>query len=260
MTSPLRYPGGKTRATKLLWEFLQKEYPSRKTLLSPFMGGGSFELFCSKKGMTIIGNDAFKPVATFWDELIKNKTGLADAVELLRPLSKAEFYNLRRRVLDESSPEIQAAFFFAINRTSFSGSTFSGGYSQESADGRFTESSIERIRKLDVSNIKSVSNLDFVDFLEMYPPTPDTSLFLDPPYFIENYLYGRDGDMHKEFDHDALAGILQTRSDWILCYNDCPRIRELYKGCRTENVSWTYSMNKTKKSNEILILPALAGK
>ena len=41
--SPLRYPGGKSRACKILDDILQNYYDPVKftTLISPFFGGGS---------------------------------------------------------------------------------------------------------------------------------------------------------------------------------------------------------------------------
>jgi DNA adenine methylase len=253
MSSPLRYPGGKTRACKLLWVFLQAECPDIKELASPFFGGGSFELFCSEKGIKVYGNELFEPLANFWKQLKENPIEVAQAVELFRPLSKAEFYNLRSQIQIEKDPILRAAYYFAINRCSFSGSTFCGGYSEQAAEGRFTASSIERLRMTNLTNVE-ISQKCGIQFIREHP---DTFLFLDPPYHISNYLYGRDGDLHIDFDHVALVNVLRSRKKWMLCYNDCPYIRELYKGCRIIPVNWAYGMNSTKKSNEILIVPEI---
>jgi DNA adenine methylase len=253
MTSPLRYPGGKTRACKLLWTFIPS---STNIIVSPFFGGGSFELFCASKGLEIYGNDAFQPLTIFWNTLKQNPEELAEATELIRPLSKSEFHRIRQSILTLDDPILISAYYFAINRSSFSGSTFCGGYAPQAADGRFTESSIQRLRTTKMTNIKSVENCDFEEFIEMHPPSEGKFLFLDPPYYIKNYLYGRDGDHHEAFRHETLANILESRKDWILCYNDCEYIRNLYKGCRIEKVDWAYGMNKSKESNEIVILPA----
>ena len=45
--SPLRYPGGKTRACKPLDIILNEEFDisSFKSISSPFFGGGSFEFY-----------------------------------------------------------------------------------------------------------------------------------------------------------------------------------------------------------------------
>jgi DNA adenine methylase len=254
MTSPLRYPGGKTRGCPLIWALLQKHYPDTKTLASPFFGGGSFELYCASRGLMIQANDLFEPLTNFWTQLKQNPIELAQTVELFRPLSKAEFYRMRQTILTETDPLLRAAYYFAINRSSFSGATFCGGYSEQAAAGRFTASSIERLRLTDLRKVESMSCVPAVDFIRTLPG--DTVLFLDPPYLIKNYLYGRDGDLHASFNHQELATVLLTRKKWILCYNDCPEIRELYKGCRITPMSWSYGMNASKKSNEIVILPA----
>jgi DNA adenine methylase len=253
MTSPLRYPGGKTRGCTLIWALLQKEYPGTTSLASPFFGGGSFELFCAAKGITVNANDLFEPLANFWTQLKSHPIDLAQTVELFRPLSKADFYRFRESIQVESDPLLRAAYYFCINRSSFSGATFCGGYSEQAAKGRFTASSIERLRLTDMRNIKTFSHVPAVDFIRTLPG--DTVLFLDPPYHITNYLYGRDGDLHAGFNHEELATVLLTRKKWILCYNDCEYIRNLYKGCRIIPMSWSYGMNATKKSNEIVILP-----
>lgn len=46
--SILRYPGGKSRAVKILDKYIPSD---AKIILSPFTGGASFELFLRDKGM-----------------------------------------------------------------------------------------------------------------------------------------------------------------------------------------------------------------
>ena len=153
----------------------------------------------------------------------------------------------------EKDPLICAAWYFVINRCSFSGATLSGGFSQQAAEKRFTESSITRVNNLDLSKTE-IHNEDFTTFL-----TKDYEnglIFLDPPYYLQkaSKLYGKNGDLHETFDHNGLAKILKTKNHWILCYNDCSYIRELYNEYDIISVNWSYGMNKTKKSSEILIL------
>ena len=76
---------------------------------------------------------------------------------------------------------------------------------------------------------------------------PHHFAFLDPPYDCDN-LY-----LSPPFDHERLRKVLDTRTKWILCYNDTPYIRELYDGHRIETIQWKYGMNKSRVSNEILI-------
>ncbi len=252
--SPLRYPGGKSRAVPILESLLLQEYPTQKTLLSPFLGGGSFELFLLTKNYTVLANDRFTPLYTFWKKLKEQPADLQTAIRRYKPMSKELFLSLRQSIQTDTDELTIAAKYFAINRSSFSGATFCGGYSSEAGEKRFTESSIEKLGTVALTQF-SVSNLDWSAFLSRHPQTASTVLYLDPPYYISTYLYGRDGDLHESFDHEGLAKALQTRSDWILCYNDCEYIRNLYKNCRIQKVNWSYGMNAKKESSEVLILP-----
>lgn len=254
--SPLRYPGGKTRAITLLKEILETEYPSRKHLLSPFLGGGSFELTQAVSGYSVSANDLFKPLYIFWQELKEHPVAIAERVAREMPVTKEKFVLFRNEILTDTNPVDIAAKYFIINRCSFSGATFCGGYSQQAADGRLTTSSLETLKKVNLTQF-TFSNLDACEFLNKHPQTGTTVVYADPPYFIDSYIYGRDGDMHEGFNHKAFALEIQKRSDWMVSYNDCPYIRKLYEGCRILTPSWAYGMNKTKKSSEILILPPL---
>ena len=57
--SPLRYPGGKTRAIKTLFKHIPYNL---KEMCSPFIGGGSFELACTGLGVRVHGFDTFCPI------------------------------------------------------------------------------------------------------------------------------------------------------------------------------------------------------
>lgn len=252
--SPLRYPGGKTRAISILKETLEREYPSRKTLVSPFFGGGSFELSLATDGYTVFANDLFYPLYTFWDQVKTNSTGVATQVRNELPVTKEKFIRIRAGIQTCTDPVSIAAQYFIINRCSFSGATFCGGFSQQAADGRLTTSSIQTLESVNLSQI-TFSNLDACEFLSKHPETSSTVVYADPPYYIDSYIYGRDGDLHEGFNHKAFAETIKKRSDWIISYNDCDYIRKLYEGCRILTPSWSYGMNKTKKSSEIMILP-----
>ena len=39
-----------------------------------------------------------------------------------------------------------------------------------------------------------------------------------------------------------------------MTYNNCDYIRKLYKGYKIIETSWSYGMNKTKESSEIVII------
>lgn len=257
MKSPLRYPGGKTRAIRLLKGVIAENYPGRRVLVSPFVGGASLELALASEGFEIRANDLFMPLAVFWRVLKQQPNELAALVRTLMPVSKDDFYNYRREVVVCNNPLRVAALYFVINRCSFSGSTFCGGYSREAAAHRLTTSSVNRLASTDMRGV-GVDNTDYETFLAHNPENSDTVVYADPPYYISSYIYGRDGDLHEAFDHERFARVIRGRRDWVVSYNDCEYIRGLYDGCRIESVSWAYSMNKSKKSSEILIFPSVA--
>ena len=69
-----------------------------------------------------------------------------------------------------------------------------------------------------------------------------------------NKLYGKNGDMHQNFDHTKLFKCISTRKNWIMTYNNCEFIRNLYKSFKIIDAKWSYGMNKSKKSSEIVII------
>ena len=81
-------------------------------------------------------------------------------------------------------------------------------------------------------------------------------MFLDPPYYLEkgSKLYGNNGDMHESFDHKKLYESLSSTQNWLMTYNNCDYIRNLYKDYKIIETSWTYGMNKSKESSEIVIM------
>jgi DNA adenine methylase len=242
--SPLRYPGGKNRAVKAILPCI----PTGETeLCSPFLGGGSIELACSTR-MNVHGADIFSPLVDFWQALLNDKDRLIKRVEAYLPITRTEFYNLQQRYMNLEDKIERAAAFFVLNRSSFSGTTLSGGMSP--GHPRFTESAIQRLRDFDATNFQ-VECADFRDTIAKYP---NAFLYLDPPYLNGEALYGLKGDTHKDFDHLALAELLLNRERWIMSYNDCPVIRNLYRNNTILDIDWVYGMSKDKTSKEVLVL------
>ena len=60
--------------------------------------------------------------------------------------------------------------------------------------------------------------------------------------------------MHNTFDHDKLFRCISKKRNWIMTYNNCDYIKELYKDFQLIETSWSYGMNKCKKSSELVII------
>lgn len=243
--SLLRYPGGKTRAVKIITQYFPKNL---KEICSPFFGGGSIELYMASQGVKVYGYDSFTPLVEFWQCALTQPTQLAQAVRKYYPLRKKKFYELQQQHSKFKTKLQRAAVFYALNRSSFSGTTLSGGLSPHHP--RFSHAAIQKLRTFYNPNV-SVNSLDFKQSIEKHP---DTFLYLDPPYLINSALYGRKGSTHKHFDHEGLYALLNQRDNWILSYNDCDLIRSMYRQYDIVSVQWSYSMGREKMKHELLIL------
>jgi len=256
--SPLRYPGGKTRACKKLDEIVTENFKLEdySNFVSPFFGGGSFEFYIQNiYDYTIIANDKFTPLYNFWNICKERNDELCYILyENIDLITKDDFLELRETIMSDEDNLNQAVSYFIINRCSFSGATLSGGFSLEASKKRFTKSSVDRVKKLDLSKF-TIFNYDFEEFINRNY-ADENLIFLDPPYYLKkkSNLYGKNGDMHEHFDHKKLFECISSKKNWMMTYNNCDYIKDLYKDYKIIETSWSYGMNKSKKSSEIVII------
>ena len=71
----------------------------------------------------------------------------------------------------------------------------------------------------------------------------NTFVFLDPPYDIKDFLYGKNREMHKSFDHEVFAeNVYKCPHNFMITYNVNDRLLELYKDYYLEYWKLRYSM------------------
>ena len=259
--TPLRYPGGKTRAA----EMLTSGAPYFEEYREPFIGGGSVFIKMKQKQpyAKYWINDLYYDLYCFWDEA---KNHHEEMIKIIREWKtkytdgKVLHAYLCNNLFNFSKIE-RAAAFFVLNRITFSGTSLSGGYSQGSFDGRFTESSIQRV--IDIVPLLEgvkITNTDYADVLR--EEGENVFIFLDPPYYTatKSALYGNNGELHKGFDHERFADeVKNCKHKWMITYDDCDYIRGLYKDFEIIPFELMYGMrnvtkNATMKGNEIVIL------
>lgn len=102
----------------------------------------------------------------------------------------------------------------------------------------------------------SIENMSYEKLIKEYDDK-DALFYLDPPYVgTENY-YKTPKDFSMN-DHRNLALILQSiKGKFILSYNDCELVRELYAGFRFEEAQINYSLNgaaRDKASAEVIVM------
>ena len=259
--SPLRYPGGKSRAVAFLAQFLPKDIDEFR---EPFFGGGSFSLYLTQNPQyaktKIYANDLNSELFYFWQSLQTRPNELISGILELknRFQNGRDLYRFilsrRESNLENLSQLTRAIDFFILNRITFSGVVDSGGYSQKAYEGRFTLSSVDRlgITQRILGNF-CFSNKDYAEFLCGESSDKNSIfLFLDPPYFSasKSKLYGKKGILHTTFDHQNLCENLKsTKHKFLLTYDNSAFIRELYRDFCLLEWDLQYGMNNVNSAN-----------
>lgn len=262
--SPLRYPGGKSRAIHQLKLLLPKEFDEYR---EPFVGGGSLFIYLKQKQpeLKVWINDLNPELYYFWKYAKIDSEKLAKEVAKIkkrRTNGQRLFNELVNVKVNELTKFERAIRFFILNRTTFSGVVESGGYSQLAFDTRFTPSSIERLAGVGklLEGIK-ITNEDYRKLLKDGDERIFT--FLDPPYFTasKSKLYGKNGALHTGFDHEEFAREMKMcKQSWLITYDDSPEVRTSFAFARICIHPWQlqYGMNnykktKAEKGNELFI-------
>ena len=265
--TPLRYPGGKSRALSKLFQFIPdlKDYTEFR---EPFLGGGSVALEIGKRypHIEIWVNDLYEPLYNFWKILQSDGQKLRDILVQLKqrhpdPSSaKKLFLDAKDYLAQPVGNSIdRAVSFYVVNKCSFSGLTESSAFSKQASESNFSLNGIDKLPEYSLMIKKwKITNLSYELMLS---DKEDTYIYLDPPYEIKSNLYGRKGDMHKGFNHDEFASICDKSSSPILIsYNSSQLIRERFEEWTVAEFAHTYTMrstgcyNKEQASRKELVL------
>lgn len=259
--SPLRYPGGKSRAIGQILPQIPQDIQEYR---EPFIGGGSVFLAVKQRLDAASGgdrvqeywiNDLNYDLYCFWLYARDRVQEFADRVVQIKqtqPDGRSLFQSLTQPDLQLEDFD-RAVRFFVLNRITFSGTVEAGGYSQQAFEQRFTDSAIDRLRKLSVwLTSVNITQGDYESAL-LSPstrPGENVFLFLDPPYFsaTRSRLYGVKGALHTGFDHDRFAETLRLSPHrWLLTYDDSPEIRKLLNFAHIREWTLQYGMNNYRQ-------------
>jgi DNA adenine methylase len=222
----------------------------------PMVGGGSVYFYSRSINLATKYwiNDQFKELIAFW-KVVQNPN-LCNRLRIELEQLRSEFgsaeeikkYFLKVRAETPSDSFRTALLFFFFNRVTFSGTTRAGGFSSAASTTRFTASSIGRLANLPeaLENVQ-ITDSDFEQVVKA--PGKNVFVFLDPPYYTAQRLYGKNGILH-EFDHERLASCLKkTPHRFLITYDDCPEIRRLYRWAQVKPWQLQYGMNNCNKKN-----------
>lgn len=276
----IRYPGSKAKiATPIMARFPSSIMDalfqgSTIEYREPFFGGGAIgwqmlDKFPSRCRIWL--NDKDYGLVCLWKAVLDAPDELLELVESFEPTVDA-FYRFKE---EDSRTDIEPVRFgfqkFALHQTSFSGNgAMAGGpiggrkqRSEFNVHCRWSPSkarSTIRARSDELRRFIPRPQITSGDFERLIVGAPATAfIYCDPPYYKAGpqlYKHSMSDD-----DHRRLATALRgCAADWLLSYDDCPFIRELYEPwALIESVGITYTTavasGKRRKNSELIIRP-----
>lgn len=264
--SPLRYPGGKAGVTDILRKIRSLNGLNGHAVAEPFAGGAgaSLTLLFQRETHQIHINDLDPAVHAFWSSSVHDSEAFLELLDT-SPVSVEEWKRWRAVYLNTEASSLNRGFAaFYLNRCNRSGIIQNGGViggidqkGRWKINARFNKDTLkQRLERIAEDQDRIfVSNLDGIEFIDTLDHE-STLFFVDPPYFRKGpllYLNGLDPDYHVR-----LADTLQNLEDaaWVLTYDDCSEIRDLYEGwAAIHPFSLRYSARERRQGREILITP-----
>ena len=267
MKTPNRYGGGKSKAYKIITEYIPKlPYPQR--IISPFIGGGSLESkWSSELDIPVYGFDIFDALINFWSVLLSRPNDLADRLRELKP-TKEEYEKVKEILLRwgytqdmlkdwhtdyyKREPielsELDAAAYYFFNHNLSYGPMYLGWMSKIYQSQTKWDKMTHYIGSYRNPNLEVCK----ASFDEIIPNYPNDLIYLDPPYYLKKdddnkMLKGMYPNCnidvhHTGFNHELLRDLLHNhKGTFILSYNNCETIREYYKDFTLVYPEWHYS-------------------
>ncbi|WP_051058751.1 DNA adenine methylase [Paenibacillus shenyangensis] len=239
--SPFRYPGGKSKIAQHLAAAMRPQ--QLDTLVSVYAGGASVELAMLQAGLVkqLIMNDIDFGIFSLFYLIKEHPDDLIQRIRTQLP-SHDDFFRYRDLIkTDYAGADLLDAAWAAliVNRLAYSGIYSAnplGGRSgsQKRLLARYNPDDLcQRILQIHaMSHRMTLSHQNALPFIEEQAWHPNSTLFLDPPYYEKGSALYR--HFYTEQDHRDVSWLLQTfyeqmpGADIVITYDDHPFIRELY--------------------------------
>lgn len=263
--TPLRYPGGKARLGAWLAEVIKHNRLQNGTYIEPYAGGAGAAVFllCNNYIDRIVINDADPVIYAFWRAVLNDSHRL---IELIRetPVTM-DTWHQQRALVDSGDTSDWTKLGFAtffLNRTNRSGIIKGGVIGGKNQDGPYKIDA--RYSKEDLTQrIKNIStfaerielfNLDALTLLKMksLSLSKNSLTYLDPPYYKKGSQLYR--NHYKPEDHKLIAEkVKEMDTPWLVTYDNCQPILELYEGSTSVEFSLHYSTHTERpKATEVM--------
>lgn len=268
--SPFRYPGGKAWLANVLEEELQALAPLGGTYLEPYAGGAgaAIRLLASGAANEVHLNDADPRVYCAWQALLFENDRFLEQLETVET-TIGRWWEFKRLV---DNPSLAAEPFdlgfaaFYLNRTNRSGilqgAAPIGGYEQSGdwkLDARFYRKTLfQRVEWIGKNAHRiHLTKLDGLCFLKQSASSVQKGAlyFIDPPYVAAGsrlYMNGMTTKDHRGLGEFLCSGDLKH---WILTYDDCALVREIYAAACIEKLGVRYTLQNKRNDSELIIRP-----
>ena len=248
MNSFISWIGGKNYLKKEI----VKRFPNEFNRYVEVFGGAGWVLFYKDKHANEeIYNDFNSDLVNLFRCLKYHKDELQR--ELQYSLNSRElFFDMREQYNIRGLTDIQrAARFFMIIKISYGTDLRSFGCVKKNINVmiEYLDGIKERLSKV------VIENNDFERILKTYD-RKETLFYLDPPYFKTEKYYQVE---FKEEDHNRLRNTLgNIKGKFILSYNDCDFVRDLYKDYCIQEIKRSHNLvnrykDKDNKYCELII-------
>lgn len=248
MNSFISWIGGK----KLLRNKILEAFPKREAFdrYIEVFGGAGWVLFSSDRHAKIeVYNDVNGNLVNLFRCTKYHPEALQKELELIM-MSREQFFDAKGQIEVRGLTDIQrAARFYILAKESFGSDLRSFGVRPKNM-----ENAIDYI--LTVSkrlNTVVIEKQDFKHILKTYDKE-QALFYLDPPYYETEKYYP---DKFMPEDHVRLKNALKIlKGKFLLSYNDCKYIRELYSGYKIMEVKRMHNLIQGKEKpryKEILI-------
>ncbi|PEP51912.1 DNA methyltransferase [Bacillus wiedmannii] len=261
--SPLRYPGGKYKTYNYIKNLILAN--GSNIYIEPFAGGSavSLRLLMDNVVQKIIINDYDRAIYAFWYSVIYRTDELIALINDT-PINLETWYKQKEIQKNKENEDLLTLGFSTLflNRTNRSGIIKAGiiGGKQQNGnykmDCRFDkEKLIKKIKQ--ISNFKQhilIYNMDAIDFInDVITKTYKSFTFFDPPYYHKGpSLYT---NFYTHIDHYNLSKVIKAKMrnrTWIVTYDVCDEIKELYKNLSSQTFYLTYSAQTKRSSTEYM--------
>ncbi|WP_369927210.1 DNA adenine methylase [Xanthomonas sp. NCPPB 2632] len=264
--TPLRYPGGKAQLATWVTQVLERNSLDGGTYVEPYAGGCGVAMHLLMNGAVsrIIINDADPAIYAFWWCALEASSWLHDRI-MATEVTVAE--RERQRAILSSprahSPQELGFAAFYVNRTSRSGILSGGVIGGKAQNGRYKIDArynrvdlVERLRRIaerrDQIELHGVDAMQLLKNLERRL-SKHSLIYLDPPYYVKGAQLYRNFYVPK--DHEDIGNAVKViRTPWILTYDDCEPIRQIYAGSSSLTYSPYYSTHASRETaTEIMV-------